>query len=307
MLKRIDPTKLNGKQKEIYNFQKSAALLADYGFNCIKLTDDWEGADFLAHHFDGKTTLRVQLKARLTIDRKYLGQDLWMNFPSAGTWYLVPHDTLVELIGDATNWLNTTSWMEKGLYSSANPSLRLLQHLHPFAVEDGPYPPAAAPSSPPDSDGPSASIATRPAKPLSTRRQNPGHWRNQNVSDAVKALSAAGYTCSPSPTHLKGVDLVARSDERTAAIHVRCPGRLDIRKDQIGNDISIAFPDQDGIWYLVAHDELVNIAGQNTPWQNSSSWQESGWYSSANPSRRLRAAIARFALSYSRSPSGQEP
>ena len=90
MLQRIDPKKLNGKQKEIYNFQKSAALLADYGFNCIKLSDDWQGADFLAHHFDGKTTLKVQLKARLTIDRKYLGQDLWMNFPSAGTWYLVP-------------------------------------------------------------------------------------------------------------------------------------------------------------------------------------------------------------------------
>ena len=54
---RIDPDKLNGRQKEIYNFQKSAALLADYGFNCIKLTDDWKGADFLAHHFDGNTTL----------------------------------------------------------------------------------------------------------------------------------------------------------------------------------------------------------------------------------------------------------
>ena len=74
MLQRIAPNKLNGKQKEIYNFQKSASLLADYGFNCIKLSDDWQGADFLAHHFDGKTTLRVQLKARLTIDRKYLGR-----------------------------------------------------------------------------------------------------------------------------------------------------------------------------------------------------------------------------------------
>ena len=31
---------LNSKQKEIYNFQKVAALLADYGFNCIKLAAD---------------------------------------------------------------------------------------------------------------------------------------------------------------------------------------------------------------------------------------------------------------------------
>ena len=134
MLQRIDPNKLNGKQKEIYNFQKSASLLADYGFNCIKLSDDWQGADFLAHSFDGKTTLRVQLKSRLTIDRKYLGQDLWMNFPSAGAWYLVPHDKLVEVIGETTNWLNTSSWQEHGSYSSANPSPRLLQQLRPFAV-----------------------------------------------------------------------------------------------------------------------------------------------------------------------------
>ena len=75
MFQRINPDDLNGRQKEIYNFQKSAALLADYGFNCIKLTDDWQGADFLAHHFDGTTTLKVQLKARLTIDRKYTGQN----------------------------------------------------------------------------------------------------------------------------------------------------------------------------------------------------------------------------------------
>ena len=42
----------------------------------IKLTDDWHGADFLVHHFDGTTTLKVQLKARLTIDRKNAGRDL---------------------------------------------------------------------------------------------------------------------------------------------------------------------------------------------------------------------------------------
>ena len=49
-------------EKEPHPFQKVAALLADYGFNCIKLDDDWQGADFLAFHKDGATTLRVQLK-----------------------------------------------------------------------------------------------------------------------------------------------------------------------------------------------------------------------------------------------------
>ena len=137
-LKRIDPDDLNARQKEIYNYQKSAAILADYGFNCIKLSDDWQGADFLAHHFDGSTTLKVQLKGRLTIDRKYVGTKIWMNFPVDGTWYLVPHEELVCAVGRATNWLNTKSWQEYGGYSSNNPSSDLLEELHPFALNKKP-------------------------------------------------------------------------------------------------------------------------------------------------------------------------
>ena len=69
------------KQKEIFNFQKVAGLLADYGFNCIKLADDWQGADFLAYHVDGKSTLKVQLKSRPTISKKYRGKAIFMAFP----------------------------------------------------------------------------------------------------------------------------------------------------------------------------------------------------------------------------------
>ena len=68
-LKKILYSDLNSRQKEIYNFQKVAAALADYGFNCIKLSDDWQGADFLAYHKDGQDTLRVQLKSRLFIGK----------------------------------------------------------------------------------------------------------------------------------------------------------------------------------------------------------------------------------------------
>ena len=44
---------LKSKQKENFNFQKVAAELAEYGFNCMWLNDDWLGADFIAHHIDG--------------------------------------------------------------------------------------------------------------------------------------------------------------------------------------------------------------------------------------------------------------
>ena len=41
---RVAYESLNAKQKDIFDFQRSAAMLADYGFNSIKLANDWLGA-----------------------------------------------------------------------------------------------------------------------------------------------------------------------------------------------------------------------------------------------------------------------
>ncbi|MDG1322607.1 MAG: hypothetical protein P8P31_02955, partial [Porticoccaceae bacterium] len=69
-LKRIVYSELNAKQKENYNYHKVSALLADYGFSGILLSDDYNGADFIALHSDG-SHMMVQLKGRWTIDKKY--------------------------------------------------------------------------------------------------------------------------------------------------------------------------------------------------------------------------------------------
>ncbi|NRA39110.1 MAG: hypothetical protein HRU15_13280 [Planctomycetes bacterium] len=130
-LTRINYSELNNKQKEIYNFQKISAILADYGFNCIKLADDWQGADFLAYHKDGMETLKVQLKGRLTIDKKYLNKELYMTFSCHDHWYLIKHDDLIEHIRTTTNWLNTDSWVKEGFYHSANPN-KQLHELNPL-------------------------------------------------------------------------------------------------------------------------------------------------------------------------------
>ena len=296
MFQRIDPDKLNGRQKEIYNFQKSAALLADYGFNCIKLTDDWQGADFLAYHFDGKTTLKVQLKSRLTIDRKYSGQELWMIFPSGGTWYLVPHDELVDLVGQTTNWLNTTSWQKHGGYSSANPSPALLGELRPFALGPSIEPAVDAAGTFDESlPSPQKNEDARPVMPFG-HGSGSQHWRHPNLGYAAEALARAGYTCTSPPTGLEETDITAQRQDEATTIRVRCPGRLHISKQRIGKDIHIVFPDQDGTWFLAPHDELVTIIGRTTPWLDSYSWRVAGAYSSAAPSRRLRDAIRHFAL-----------
>ncbi len=138
---RIDYRNLSGKQQEIYNFQKVAGVLADYDFNCIKLADDWLGADFLAYHKDGVETLKVQLKSRLTIDRKYLGKGLHVVFPLSGYWCLVEHDALVGIIGQVTGWLETASWKSSGgHYHSAKPPRQLVEALDPYVLGRCPSP-----------------------------------------------------------------------------------------------------------------------------------------------------------------------
>jgi hypothetical protein len=133
-LEKIEYRELNSKQQEIYNFQKVAAILADYGFNCIKLADDWQGADFLAYHKDGGQTLKVQLKGRLYVAKQYIGKDIFMTFPIEGDWYLVEHDELLKIIGGCTPWLETSSWIEGGAYGSSKPSKVLTQAVRPYRL-----------------------------------------------------------------------------------------------------------------------------------------------------------------------------
>ena len=108
-LQRIRYEDLNSRQKESYNFQKVSALLADYGFATIRLSDDWQGADFIAQHQDGVTFLKVQLKGRAAIYRKYEGRDLHICFPDGPDWYLYPHDDVVRLLLQSTGIGGTES------------------------------------------------------------------------------------------------------------------------------------------------------------------------------------------------------
>ena len=126
---KVNYDSLNAKQQDSHNFQKLAGTLAGYGFNCIKLADDWHGADFLASHIDGNTTIKVQLKSRLTIDDEYRGNDIWIAFPHKDCWYLIQHDRLVEKVRAQTDWLNRLSWKDEKRYSSARSNARLMQRL----------------------------------------------------------------------------------------------------------------------------------------------------------------------------------
>lgn len=134
MLKRIQYENLNSRQKENYNFQKVAAELADFGFNCMWLNDDWQGADFIACHIDGSSFIKVQLKGRLTIDQKYSGKDIYIAFNQDGKWYMYPHDTLRDELLNLGRMQGSKSWDDHGGFSWPNIPKNMLQLMEKYAL-----------------------------------------------------------------------------------------------------------------------------------------------------------------------------
>ncbi|MEM9426631.1 MAG: hypothetical protein AAGA06_08000 [Pseudomonadota bacterium] len=121
---------MNARQKENHNFQKVAGHLASYGFNCLRLSDDWNGADFLACHNNGVDVLRVQLKGRFTLDRtKYEGKAIHIAFLQEGRCYLFPHDEMQRKVLKAGKFQGTKSWDEGGAYSTNSKAAWLMDLL----------------------------------------------------------------------------------------------------------------------------------------------------------------------------------
>ena len=91
----IDLTKvsykdLNSKQKENYNYHKVASALAEYGYDSMRLNNDWEGADFIS--VKGDDMIKVQLKGRFTLSKKYEDKDLYIAFIEKGIIKIYLHD-----------------------------------------------------------------------------------------------------------------------------------------------------------------------------------------------------------------------
>lgn len=127
--RKINYAELNSRQQESYNYQKISAILADYGYTTIRLSCDWKGADFIAQHLDG-IFLKVQLKGRLSFEKKYEGQDIHICFPTGEKWYLYPHDVLLPNILSIANVQATYSKL--GGYNFPSLSKKLIVLLEPY-------------------------------------------------------------------------------------------------------------------------------------------------------------------------------
>ena len=114
----IDLTKvsykdLNSKQKENYNYHKVASALAEYGYDSMRLNNDWEGADFIS--VKGDDMIKVQLKGRFTLSKKYEDKDLYIAFIEKGIIKIYLHDEALAIA--SRNITDSKSWTENGSYS----------------------------------------------------------------------------------------------------------------------------------------------------------------------------------------------
>ena len=119
--------------------RRAVNALEQVGYDCKSPSRNKQDLDILAWRRGEASAIRVKCpgrnQSRPHIYKKCLGQSVHMIFQNQnGHWYLVPHDELVRIVGETTNWLSTKSWRETGEYSSGSPSSALLDRLLPFAL-----------------------------------------------------------------------------------------------------------------------------------------------------------------------------
>lgn len=110
-LSKYETSKLRKSNKyvEYSNFIKLAAHLADYGFQCSWLSVDAHGADFIGVHVITNEVIKVQIKSRITIHKKYENKNLLIAFPRSEKnfhkeWVIVPHDELIPIYTTIENY-----------------------------------------------------------------------------------------------------------------------------------------------------------------------------------------------------------
>ena len=118
--------------REVINRNALVSLALAKGYNAFLPVFDG-GVDFILYREADGHVLKVQLKGRWYIDKKYIDRDIWIAFHHDGRWYIAPHDEMVKL-GDQSGFTTTKSWLEGGAYSCPKLSKHMIEsmELHAF-------------------------------------------------------------------------------------------------------------------------------------------------------------------------------
>lgn len=114
---------------------KIIPIFLDDGF--IPFVPEFDtGIDLIIYRERDDLLIKVQLKSRWSIDRKYIGRGFAMAFPAEtdSDWYLVPHDEMVGFARNSTSYLASASWREQGIYHRRAMSRAMLQHFDGYRL-----------------------------------------------------------------------------------------------------------------------------------------------------------------------------
>lgn len=120
-----------GNVTEVINRNVVVSLLLKQGFNVFLPVYD-DGIDFIVHRRVDDSVVKIQLKSRLTIDRKYEGRGISMVLPGRGDWFMIAHDRLLGLVPEA--WRSSRAWTEGGKYTVPSLSVEMAARLSPYKL-----------------------------------------------------------------------------------------------------------------------------------------------------------------------------
>ena len=118
--KKVEYIALGNKIQEVYNMAHTAHILAQYGYECITISNDSYGPDFLAIHYGDFNVLKIQLKGRPTLAYKYYGKDIIIAWIQEGQLWMINHDEIVDCdefdgAGTSTYLANGYHWRNDGI------------------------------------------------------------------------------------------------------------------------------------------------------------------------------------------------
>ena len=125
-VKRENYLQMSNKEQEAYHAALLKSEIAIRGYVAVDTPTDKHAADLVAFRPENpsRTALWIQLKSRLTIDKRYTDKDLYIAFPekpgNAGTdWFIYPHDDFVDFCNEEGKWVtNEWCWGVHGSYTS---------------------------------------------------------------------------------------------------------------------------------------------------------------------------------------------
>ncbi len=128
----MEARKLKSYAQEVIWRNQLSSLLISKGYNVFLPVFD-NGIDLIAHRESDGDLKLIQQKGRWSILKKYRDRDIWIAFPHAGSWYLIPHDEMLTW-PEVAGFLLTQSWIDKGTYHNARPSKAMVAQFERFYV-----------------------------------------------------------------------------------------------------------------------------------------------------------------------------